>query len=611
LQRSYANIATEKTQLEAQQATLKERVDFLETTIGDSVEKHSRALDALRKEQIKLSGDTKVRHSQLDVHHSSVNDRLAYLEKTVGDSAEQHQEELSAAHSKIEQLHGRLERCEANNNVLSSLKQANANLSNEKVHFDSYHSTLSERLDYLEKVLARERATRDSLHSSVAERLEQLEGYIGQSSRELQSQHGGTHARLGALEQRLGDELAELRELLNGEKQLRAQQQEAHVQRMEGEKQARELHERAVQSHLTGERQARSVHEQLVQEQLGHERSARERQHEHLQQLIAREREAREERFDAQQLGLQREAVGRESMHKDLCDALAKERRLREEHQAAHTELITREKAARRSMEELLSMERSERSKFHDSMAERMEALQRSMALFDTLLRKELEERLREHKRLWEAIDNHTHDLSTQIVELDEKRQEKEPAMVIESEAAARSLTPPAPARPVKPITTASTPVSPVFAWSSHSTTATSEATTTMPPSVQPSVQQPVHRVSLVQQQPLSQPGVMRIRSPVREVRGSLMSPQLVAPHVAKMSAPPPKQGTMCLGGSSLEQFRASGGSIVAQLSGGSQARARSPTARDVHIEQITCGHTRFPGELHHNAEVTQVTLDG
>ena len=58
-----------------------------------------------------------------------------------------------------------------------------------------------------------------------------------------------------------------------------------------------------------------------------------------------------------------------------------------------------------------------------------VDSLQKSMSIFDSLVRKareilarqcnsvldqEIEERTKEYRRLWDAIDTHTHDLSTQ-----------------------------------------------------------------------------------------------------------------------------------------------------------------------------------------------------
>lgn len=655
LQRAHASLSNDKTQLEAHHATLKERVDFLESTLGDNVDKHAKALDALRKEHTKLLGESKVKHSQIDVQHSSVSERLAYVEKCIGDSADKHKEELDAAHAKIETLHGRLSQCEASGKMLASLKQAHASLSSEKEASEAHHSSLGERLDYLERImgdsadrhsqelsdahrkieqmhgrlgeershreghhsqindyLAREKATRESQHASVQERLEHLEAYHGQSSRDFQSQHGNIHTRIGSLEQRVGDELAELREHLNGEKHLRTQHHDAVAEHLDAEKKAREVHERGVQSHLTGEKKARELHEQLIQEQMGHERQARDRHQEHMHELLSREKDAREKLFEVHQQSLQRETNARDATHKDLYDTIAKEKRLREEHYSSHTEFLNREKSARRSMEDLLQAEKAERAKHHETVSERVDSLQRTVNIFDSLIRKEMEERTKENRRVWDAIDNHTHDLSTQIVEVDGEKGDPltKDTLPVDTEVNTRTATPqnPPPSRPVSTLKTVSSgsPVPPIFAWSPSNPAVEAQAlqaaTVIQRPTVVPMVQQ----VS---------PHLVRVRSPVRESSFRSLVPGQTPPMLPQhaLASPVAMQGSAMAAFDALDrnhdgivtraEFNAAMGS---SLSGSTtpQARARSPATKEVHVEQITCGHTRFPGERHHSVEV-------
>merc|ERR1719464_1313862 len=83
-------------------ATLQERVDFLERTLGDSADKHQKELESLRVAHArhdaatgKHAGDLeslKAAHS----HHAGMAERLAYIEKTLGDSADKHAREVAA-----------------------------------------------------------------------------------------------------------------------------------------------------------------------------------------------------------------------------------------------------------------------------------------------------------------------------------------------------------------------------------------------------------------------------------------------------------------------------------------------------------------------------------
>lgn len=79
-------------------------------------------------------------------------------------------------------------------------------------------------------------------------------------------------------------------------------------------------------------------------------------------------------------------------------------------------DIVHKEKAARGAIEELLAQEKAERSKHHSSFEERVDSVQKTLGIFDSLLRKEIEERSKEYRRLWDAIDTHTHDLSTQVI---------------------------------------------------------------------------------------------------------------------------------------------------------------------------------------------------
>ncbi|CAL1172480.1 unnamed protein product [Cladocopium goreaui] len=73
------------------------------------------------------------------------------------------------------------------------------------------------------------------------------------------------------------------------------------------------------------------------------------------------------------------------------------------------------EEAARLQVEELLRRETQERLKHHETQSELVDSLQRTVAIFDALIRKDMEERKLEMKHIWEAIDGHTHDLSSKV----------------------------------------------------------------------------------------------------------------------------------------------------------------------------------------------------
>ena len=112
LHRSHSTSSQEhKAALAAHSASLGERLDFLEKSLGQSAEKHAKEVDALKASHSRITTETKLR----DAHHATVSERLEYIEKMIGDSADKHAKELSAAHEKIQDMHKRVADCEAVN----------------------------------------------------------------------------------------------------------------------------------------------------------------------------------------------------------------------------------------------------------------------------------------------------------------------------------------------------------------------------------------------------------------------------------------------------------------------------------------------------------------
>lgn len=465
LKKSHANMTSQKTQLEAQHATLKERVEYLESSIGESADRHNKALADMRSAHSKLSSDFKTK----EVSHNSVSERMAYLEKVIGDSAAKHAQEIAAAHAKIEAVHGRLATCEGHGSHIDALKKAHSVLASDKAQHQEHQVSMTERLDVVEKALnnSAERASKDvtslrtqidQLHNrlgderqareghhaatddhlirekharevhqvSLEDRLRYLESYLGESAqkqaKDLQVHHGNLQQRLGHLEQQFGSELAELREHLNAEKNLRAQHADAITEHLEAERRAREAHELSTSNSLIAHKKGMEAHELAVRDQFGHERASRDQHFEHIQAVMTRDREAKDKHYEMHTEHIQREASIRDAAHRDLHELIAKERAMREQHHATYHESLQNERAARQQMEDLLAQERHERGRHQESVAERVDSLQRTVGIFDSLIRKEMDERSKESKRIWDAIDNHTHDLSTQVLDSDADR---------------------------------------------------------------------------------------------------------------------------------------------------------------------------------------------
>ena len=108
LQKGQMGLESRKTGLEAQHVSMKERMDYLESLVGDSAQAHAKHLQELKSHHSKLAAEAKHR----DTHHASMAERVSYLEKLLNDSADKHAEALAQAHAKLDHMHGRLSSAE-------------------------------------------------------------------------------------------------------------------------------------------------------------------------------------------------------------------------------------------------------------------------------------------------------------------------------------------------------------------------------------------------------------------------------------------------------------------------------------------------------------------
>mmetsp|Transcript_71998 Transcript_71998/g.211369 ORF Transcript_71998/g.211369 Transcript_71998/m.211369 type:complete len:1246 (+) Transcript_71998:73-3810(+) len=96
LQKQHGNLRKEKAALEAGHASMEERMTYLESTIGDSANRHAKEI-----EQLKVSA------TRLAPQHANVEERLLFLEQNFGDSADRHKE-VTQSHAKLEKTHASL-----------------------------------------------------------------------------------------------------------------------------------------------------------------------------------------------------------------------------------------------------------------------------------------------------------------------------------------------------------------------------------------------------------------------------------------------------------------------------------------------------------------------
>jgi len=100
-------------------ATLPERMDYIEQQIGDSADKHAAEVAALHKKVSQEQAAREKHHGSVkDLltreqeergnHHASINERVDYLESVLGDNADKHSQEIAQIVSGHQKLQGEL-----------------------------------------------------------------------------------------------------------------------------------------------------------------------------------------------------------------------------------------------------------------------------------------------------------------------------------------------------------------------------------------------------------------------------------------------------------------------------------------------------------------------
>lgn len=314
-----------------------------------------------------------------------LRERLVALEQRLDDHTDKHTEQLQAAHAAVaneQQARGALHQTLAQridgleqqqHDALSAQGPALETVLQRHLQSlaDSHASELSAGLQSLhaefQSRLEEEREARQQHHAASREELARETGAISAG-------HSSLHDRLSALEKRHGEDVATLTEELRGAPQ--ASFYDSVREHLASEKKARESHERLMQSHASQERQSRELHTTSVQEHLMQERQAREKQHEHIQQLM-------------------QQTVSHEASQKSLQELMSQER-------ARIQEVLGKE---RECLQDLVANEKAERTRHHAAVSARVDSLQRTLDIFDTIVRKEISERSEEGRRMRTALD--------------------------------------------------------------------------------------------------------------------------------------------------------------------------------------------------------------
>jgi len=233
----------EKDSRDSQQATLIEKVDYLEILLNQTGQNHAKGLEAVRQSHLKLEGEVETRdgrhattvqliteleaalrdatakqdkdvestlekleqaheriteeekardahHENFCAHHASVAERFALVEKLISDSSTDHQHRLEKAHLKVERLHEKLEGEQRAREAhhLSFREQ----LANEVNVRDALHTTSKERVDYLEQLLGdsvdkrfSQSTSSEADRVSILERFRRLEHTVAEAAQRV------------------------------------------------------------------------------------------------------------------------------------------------------------------------------------------------------------------------------------------------------------------------------------------------------------------------------------------------------------------------------------------------------------------------------------------
>jgi len=310
----------------------------------------------------------------------------------------------------------------------------------------SRHSSLQQAMEDLRAGAIDNKETLDGHHAALGHRLEKLEAREVQQSgmvpadtlrnvleetKRERSASASLEERLDALERIITEHSDRHSEMLNSFHDFResigdpsilakAEHLRSVHQVLKAEQAAREAHEDAVQRLVQGEVKMIESLEASFKQHLSMEKETREAQCCHIRGHIEQEQKEREAHEETMIKWMDHERKSREQAQQSLQDYLLNEKSSRESLVAALQNQIEQEKAERErhqnNLDDILAQDKTDNSKVQDGLYDRVESLERTVGFFDELVQNERDDRVRETRRIWDAIDSHTHDLSTTIV---------------------------------------------------------------------------------------------------------------------------------------------------------------------------------------------------
>jgi len=198
------------------------------------------ALQAANEKLSKFHGNMTTEKNMRDQHHSTLDERVCFIEQQMVDSREK---AVAAEEGKNKELNG-------------SLKQLHDHVKREKEMRDGHYATVSERLDFLEKLVG-ESADKYAEHvkalQAANEKLNKVHGNMASEKDTRDKHHATLEERVTFIEQQIGESAENnsqaLAALANTHKELSGSLSQLH-------------------SHVSRERESREGHHATVDERL-------------------------------------------------------------------------------------------------------------------------------------------------------------------------------------------------------------------------------------------------------------------------------------------------------------------------------------------------------
>lgn len=193
LRRCHTELASARQALTSDMGNLTDRIDSIESIVGDSANRNTKEIKALKASHEKQAA-TLAKHTDVfaahRAQHAPLPDRISFLEQQIGDSADRHAAAVAELHDKFSQEQA------AHEQHHGSVREL---MAREMEDRGAHHATLSERLDYLESMVG------DTADKHMQELAQVASGHhtLAGELRSREGQHGALVERVAGLEQGL------------------------------------------------------------------------------------------------------------------------------------------------------------------------------------------------------------------------------------------------------------------------------------------------------------------------------------------------------------------------------------------------------------------------